>query len=96
LTKNQIYTFNKSKKTFILQPEFDYCCFPFLDNCKKEKYLPLAPIEVEILVCRGSAQKIETDSGTILPKMPNASAPKLIDRNPLYNNITTKNTKPTV
>jgi hypothetical protein len=27
------------------------------------KTIALAPIEVEILLCRGSAQKIETDSG---------------------------------
>ena len=27
------------------------------------KPTPLAPIEVEILLCRGSAQKIGTDSG---------------------------------
>jgi hypothetical protein len=32
---------------------------------------------VEILLCRGSAQKIETESGTPSPlKMPNISAPK--------------------
>jgi hypothetical protein len=35
-----------------------------LDESKKAKYFPLAPIEVEILLCRGSAQKIETYSGT--------------------------------
>jgi hypothetical protein len=63
---------------------------------KKVKYLPLAPIEVEILVCRGSAHKIETDSGTILSKMPNASAPKLINQTQFYNNISSINTKPTV
>jgi hypothetical protein len=45
---------------------------------KKAKSHPLAPIAVEILVCRGSAHKIATDSGTINPKKPNHSAPKLI------------------
>ena len=34
------------------------------------KTTPLAPIEVEILLCRGSAQKIETDSGIKLLKIP--------------------------
>jgi hypothetical protein len=47
---------------------------------RKLKHLPLAPIEVEILLCRGSAQKIETESGTIFPKMPNLSAPKINNR----------------
>jgi hypothetical protein len=35
---------------------------------KKQNANSLAPIEVEILLCRGSAQKIETESGTMLPK----------------------------
>jgi hypothetical protein len=47
----------------------------FLDYSKKAKYLPLAPIVVKILISRGSAYKIVTESGTILPKIPNASAP---------------------
>ena len=42
----------------------DYLCFLFLDHYKEVKSLPLAPIAVEILVCRGSAHKIATDSGT--------------------------------
>jgi hypothetical protein len=42
---------------------------------RKKIFLPLAPIEVEILLCRGSAQKIETESGTMYPKKPNLSAP---------------------
>jgi hypothetical protein len=37
--------------------------FFFWDDSKKAKYHPLAPIAVEILLCRGSAQKIETESG---------------------------------
>jgi hypothetical protein len=36
----------------------------FFNLGEKAKYLSLAPIEVEILVCRGSAQKIEANSGT--------------------------------
>jgi hypothetical protein len=43
---------------------------------KKVKSLSLAPIEVEILISRGSAYKIETESGTVLAKMPNLSASK--------------------
>jgi hypothetical protein len=43
---------------------------------KKQKYLPLAPIAVEILLCRCSAQKIVTESGTNADKKPNLSAPK--------------------
>ena len=35
---------------------------------KKNGFNPLAPIAVEILLCRGSAQKIETDSGKKLQK----------------------------
>lgn len=38
--------------------------FPFLDNFKNAIYLSLAPIIVEILMCRRSAYEIETDSGT--------------------------------
>ena len=45
-------------------------------NPKKSKCFSLAPIEVEILVCRGSAYKIATKSGTIFPKTPNVSAPE--------------------
>jgi len=37
----------------------------FFDDSKKAKSLPLAPIEEKILLCRRSAQKIATDSGTI-------------------------------
>jgi hypothetical protein len=44
---------------------------------KKTKYLSVALIEVEILISRGSAYKIETDSGRIFPKMSNLSAPKI-------------------
>jgi len=43
---------------------------------KKAKSLSLAPIAVEILLCRCSAQKIVTESGTMFPKMPNISAPE--------------------
>jgi hypothetical protein len=50
--------------------------FPFSDNGKKAKYLPLAPIKAKILISRGSAYKIVAESGTILPKKPNVSAPK--------------------
>jgi hypothetical protein len=49
------------------------------DDDKNPKYLPLAPIVVKILLCRGSAQKIVTDSGTNAPKTPNLSAPKSIN-----------------
>src|SRR6478609_978393 len=38
--------------------------------------LLLAPVEVEILLCRCSAQKIATENGTMFPKRPNVSAPK--------------------
>ena len=48
---------------------------------KKVKYLPLAPIEAKILISRGSAHKIEADSGTMLTKKPDFSAPKLITQN---------------
>jgi hypothetical protein len=48
-----------------------------LDDDKKAKSLPLAPIAVEILVSRCSAYKIVTESGTIFPKMPNLSASKI-------------------
>jgi hypothetical protein len=43
---------------------------------KKAKSLSLAPVEVEILVCRRSAQKIVTENGTIFPKKLNLPAPK--------------------
>jgi hypothetical protein len=36
---------------------------------------------VKILLCRGSAQKIATESGTMFPKMQNLSAPNLINQN---------------
>jgi len=36
----------------------------------------LALIEAEILLCRGSAQKIEAESGTMPPEKPNLSAAK--------------------
>jgi hypothetical protein len=51
---------------------------PVLDHYKKAKSFPLAPIEVKILISRGSAYKIVTESGTIFPKTPNLSAPKII------------------
>jgi hypothetical protein len=35
---------------------------------KKQKYFPLAPIAVEILMSRGSGHKIVTESGTIFPE----------------------------
>jgi hypothetical protein len=40
----------------------------FLNNGKKAKCCLLAPIAVEILVAGGSGNKIETESGTILPE----------------------------
>jgi len=43
---------------------------------KNAKFISLAPVEVKILVCRGSAHKIEAKNGTILAKKPNLSAPK--------------------
>jgi len=41
-------------------------CLLFLNHCKKADCCLLAPIAVEILVCRGSAHKITTKSGTNL------------------------------
>jgi hypothetical protein len=52
-----------------------------LDDDKKAIFLPLAPIKVEILISRGSAYKIVTESGTMFPKMQNLSAPNLINQN---------------
>jgi hypothetical protein len=43
---------------------------------KNPNVSPLAPIAVEILISRGSAYKIVTESGTMFPKMPNVSAPE--------------------
>lgn len=43
---------------------------------KKQNVSLLAPIAVEILISRGSAYKIVTESGTMFPKMPNVSAPE--------------------
>jgi hypothetical protein len=43
---------------------------------RKQDFYSLAPIAVEILISRGSAYKIVTESGTMLPKMPNVSAPE--------------------
>nr|WP_315255455.1 hypothetical protein [uncultured Flavobacterium sp.] len=40
----------------------------FLNDVKKAKTFPLAPVVVKILLCRGSAQKIAADNGTILPE----------------------------
>jgi hypothetical protein len=49
--------------------QFDYFYFSFLkNNDKKAKSFSLAPIEVEILISRGSAYKIVAESGTIIPK----------------------------
>jgi hypothetical protein len=73
------FTILTNQNTFILQPEFYFCSFSFFDDGKKAKSLPLAPIAVEILMCRGSAHKIETESGTIFPKIPNLSASKSIN-----------------
>jgi hypothetical protein len=39
-----------------------------MNNGKKANCLPLAPIAVKILLCWCSAQKIATESGTIIPK----------------------------
>jgi len=50
----------------------DYNNNRYINLIYKEKCIietiPLAPIVVEILLCRGSAQKIETDSGMKLPE----------------------------
>jgi hypothetical protein len=43
----------------------------FLNDGKKTKCYLLAPIEAEILLCLGSAQKIEAESGTIPTKKAN-------------------------
>jgi len=48
-----------------------------LDNGKKAKSPPLAPIKTKILISRGSAYKIEVNSGTLFPKMPNVYALKI-------------------
>jgi len=45
-------------------------------NGKKAIFIPLAPVEVEILLCWGSAQKIATEDGRIFQKIPNLSATK--------------------
>ena len=47
-----------------------------IEMFKKTKSCPLAPIEVEILQCRGSALEIVTDSGTTVDEITNVSAPK--------------------
>jgi hypothetical protein len=49
--------------------------FHFLNNGKNAKSFPLAPVEVEILISRGSAYKIAAKNGTILTKKPHLSAP---------------------
>ena len=49
----------------------------FKNYGKKTKYLPLAPIEVKILISWGSAYKIATKSGTILAENANLPASKL-------------------
>jgi len=54
----------------------------FLNEVKKAKYFPLAPIAVKILISLvfwDEAYKIVTESGRILPKMPYVSASKLIN-----------------
>ncbi|WP_326402124.1 hypothetical protein [Flavobacterium sp.] len=48
--------------------------FSFLDDGKKEKYFPLAPIAMKILISWGSAYKIVMKSGTMLARTPNLSA----------------------
>jgi hypothetical protein len=50
-----------------------------MNDYKKVKYFPLAPIAMEILISRGSAYKIVMKSGTISPKKRNLSASKTID-----------------
>jgi hypothetical protein len=51
-----------------------------LNDDKKVKYLALALIEMEILLCRGSAQKIETESGTTADGISKISAPNTNNR----------------
>ena len=46
-----------------------------MDNGKKAKSLSLAPIAVKILINRGSAYKIVTESGTNADKRLNLTAP---------------------
>jgi len=48
-------------------------CF-FINVGKKAKSISLAPVEVKTLLCRGSAQKVVAENGTMLAKMPNLSA----------------------
>jgi hypothetical protein len=50
--------------------------FSFYFKLYENKTSRLAPIEVKILLCRGSAQKIETDSGTSGLLKPKFSAPE--------------------
>jgi hypothetical protein len=49
MAKNQIYNFNKSKTYLYYNLNSLISAFLFLDNNKKAKYLPLAPIEAKIL-----------------------------------------------
>jgi hypothetical protein len=50
----------------------------YLHDGKKAKYSLLAPIEVKILMSRGSAYKIVTESGTVLAKKAKYFCSKLI------------------
>lgn len=47
-------------------------------NPKNHNCSLLAPIVVEIIMCRGSAHNIATESGTILSEKPNLSAPNYL------------------
>ena len=50
----------------------------FLNDSKNTKYQLLAPIEVKILLCRGSAQKIAMESGTIFPENAKSFCSKIL------------------
>jgi hypothetical protein len=62
----------------------DNCFFPFLDHYKKAKSFSLAPSEVEILISRGSAYKIVTESGTIYPEKTKSFCSKKTNRTLIF------------
>jgi hypothetical protein len=57
---------------------YHYLFYESVTVAKNAKYLPLAPIEAKILVSRGSAHKIEMDSGTNVDKNAKSFCSKLI------------------
>jgi hypothetical protein len=59
--------------------------FAIFENSKKAGSCILAPIVVKILICRCSAYKIVTDSGTTVDELANVSAPKISNRTQVKN-----------